>query len=106
MQAMKITSGILAVAAASGALLAATAPAHATDVLNPVNAKRIPVSILSEGSTSADNIQITGVDQTGVGSDGGSTEEYHHVSGCSDSRLWLRTSSTRTRSTTARTTAS
>ncbi|MEU9191491.1 hypothetical protein AB0D14_44930 [Streptomyces sp. NPDC048484] len=56
---MKITSRILAVAAVCGALLAATAPAHATDVLNLVNAKRIPVSVLSEGNTSADNIQIT-----------------------------------------------
>jgi hypothetical protein len=60
---MKITSRILAVAAMSGALLAATAPAHATDVLNLVNAKRIPVSVLSEGNTSADNIEVAGVQQ-------------------------------------------
>ncbi|WP_374777054.1 hypothetical protein OG756_34110 [Streptomyces sp. NBC_01310] len=65
---MKITSRILAVAAASGALLAATAPAHATDVLDVVNAKRIPVSVLSSGNTSADNIQVTNVEQEGVGS--------------------------------------
>ncbi|MEJ8667516.1 hypothetical protein WKI71_00055 [Streptomyces sp. MS1.AVA.1] len=63
---MKITSCILTVAAASCALLAATAPAHATDVLNLVNAKRIPLSVLSEGNTSADNIQITNVEQSGV----------------------------------------
>ncbi|MFD6875702.1 MULTISPECIES: hypothetical protein [unclassified Streptomyces] len=76
---MKITSGILAVAAASGALLAATAPAHANDVLNLVNVKRVPVSVLSEGNTSADNIQITSVEQTGHGSDDGEyPEEYHH----------------------------
>ncbi len=69
---MKITFGILAVAAASGALLTATAPAHAdTDVLNLVNAKRIPVSVLSEGHTSADNIQVTSVAQDGVGSEVG-----------------------------------
>jgi hypothetical protein len=75
---MKITSRILTVAAASGALLAATAPAHATDVLNLVNAKRIPVSVLSEGNTSADNIQITNVEQTGADSDGfDGFGEYH-----------------------------
>jgi hypothetical protein len=49
---MKISSSILTVAAAGGALFAATAPAHATDVLNLVNAKRIPVSVLSSGNTS------------------------------------------------------
>ncbi|MER5775447.1 hypothetical protein ABT144_14335 [Streptomyces sp. NPDC002039] len=66
---MKITSRVLAVAAASGALVAATAPAHAdTDVLNLVNAKRIPVSVLSSGNTSADNIQGTNVELEGVGS--------------------------------------
>ncbi|MEU9210658.1 hypothetical protein AB0D27_22565 [Streptomyces sp. NPDC048415] len=68
---MKITSCTLAVAAASGALLAATAPAHATDVLNLVNAKRIPVSVLSEGDTSADNIQVTSVEQDFSLIDGG-----------------------------------
>ncbi|MEV5593777.1 hypothetical protein [Streptomyces sp. NPDC052496] len=62
---MKITSCILAGAAASGALLAATAPAHATDVLNLVNAKRIPVSVVSAGNTSADNVQITSIKQSG-----------------------------------------
>ncbi|MDX3533986.1 hypothetical protein PV721_06320 [Streptomyces sp. MB09-01] len=76
---MKITSRILAVAAVSGAVLAATAPAHAdTDVLNLVNAKRVPVSVLSEGNTSADNIQITNVDQTGTGSDGFDGFGEHH----------------------------
>ncbi|MFJ9822023.1 hypothetical protein ACIRU3_43675 [Streptomyces sp. NPDC101151] len=64
---MKITSRILAVAAACGALLAATATARAAngaDVLNLVNAKRVPVSVLSEGNIGADNIQITDVGQT------------------------------------------
>lgn len=76
---MKITSRILAAAAVSGAVLAAAAPAHATDVLDLVNVKRVPVSVLTEGNTSADNIQITSVDQTGVGSDDGEfPEEYHH----------------------------
>ncbi|MCX4902757.1 hypothetical protein [Streptomyces sp. NBC_00878] len=60
---MKITSRILTVAAASGALLAVTAPAHATDILNLVNVKRVPVSVLSEGNTSADNIQVTSAQQ-------------------------------------------
>ncbi|CAL9327603.1 hypothetical protein SUDANB108_00004 [Streptomyces sp. enrichment culture] len=63
---MKITSRILTVAAASGTLLAATAPAHATDVLNLVNSKRIPVAALTTVETSADNIQISNVTQTGV----------------------------------------
>ncbi|MFI7235665.1 hypothetical protein [Streptomyces cyaneofuscatus] len=63
---MRITSGIITMAAASGALLAATAPAHATDVLNLVNAKRIPVSALSSSNTSADNIQVTNVEQEGA----------------------------------------
>lgn len=61
-------SRVFAVTAVGGALLAATAPAHATDVLNLVNAKRIPVSVLSEGNTSADNIQVSSVEQDGVGS--------------------------------------
>ncbi|MFE9368061.1 hypothetical protein ACFYNN_36035 [Streptomyces sp. NPDC006978] len=73
---MKITFRILAVAAVSGALLAATAPAYAdTDVLDLVNVKRVPVSVLSEGNTSADNIQITSVEQTGHGSDDGEYPE-------------------------------
>jgi hypothetical protein len=55
---MTIFSRIFAVAAASAALLTVTAPAHATDVLNLVNAKRVPVSVLSEGNTSADNVII------------------------------------------------
>ncbi|MEU3855717.1 hypothetical protein [Streptomyces sp. NPDC029554] len=65
-QAMKITSRILTIAAAGGTLLAATAPAHATDVLDLVNSKRIPVSVLSTGEASADNIQISNLTQTGV----------------------------------------
>ncbi|MFH9246689.1 hypothetical protein ACH4LK_14810 [Streptomyces lydicus] len=60
---MTITSRILAVAAMSGALLAASAPAHATDILNLVNVKRVPVSVLSEGNASADNIQVTSFQQ-------------------------------------------
>jgi hypothetical protein len=66
---MNTTSRILVVAATSGALLAVTAPAHATDALNLVNAKRVPVSVLNGTNTSADNIQITGIEQ---GEDGSS----------------------------------
>lgn len=59
-------------AAVSGVLLAATAPAYAdTDVLDLANVKRVPVSVLAEGNTSADNIHITSVEQTGLGSDEG-----------------------------------
>jgi hypothetical protein len=46
---MKTTPRILAVAAASGALLMATAPAHAadgSDALDLVSAKHVPVSVL------------------------------------------------------------
>ncbi|MFJ8405798.1 hypothetical protein ACIQ9K_35740 [Streptomyces microflavus] len=72
---MKITSGIITLAAASGALMAATAPAHATDVPNLVNAKRIPVSALSEGNTSADNIQPANAEEEGAGSTDGEVRE-------------------------------
>ncbi|MGW7435314.1 hypothetical protein [Streptomyces sp. NPDC054849] len=72
---MKITSRILAVAALSGALLAATAPAYADDILNLVSAKRVPVSVLSGGNTSADNIQVTSLEQIGLGSDDGEYPE-------------------------------
>ncbi|MFF0163688.1 hypothetical protein ACFYRY_40145 [Streptomyces sp. NPDC005263] len=60
---MKITSRILTVTAVGGALLAVTGPAHATDILNLVNAKRVPVSVLSEGNTRAHNVQVTSVQQ-------------------------------------------
>lgn len=59
-------------------MLAAAAPAYATDVLNLINAKRVPVPVPSEGNTSADNLQITNVDQMGTGSDGfDGFGEYH-----------------------------
>ncbi|MFF9089872.1 hypothetical protein ACF1BE_26310 [Streptomyces sp. NPDC014991] len=46
----------------SGALLAATAPAYAdTDILDLIDAKRVPVSALSEGNTSANNTEVAGV---------------------------------------------
>ncbi|OAQ28768.1 hypothetical protein K457DRAFT_138507 [Linnemannia elongata AG-77] len=35
-----------------------------TDILNLVNTKRKPVSTINSGSTSADNIQISSVDET------------------------------------------
>ncbi|MBN3928677.1 hypothetical protein IQ279_03285 [Streptomyces verrucosisporus] len=60
---MKITSRILAVAAASGALLATTASAHAADVLNIFNTKRLPVSVPSSGNTTADSISIADIKQ-------------------------------------------
>ncbi|MEV7401995.1 hypothetical protein AB0N93_16620 [Streptomyces sp. NPDC091267] len=54
-----------------GAALAVSSTAHAdtgVDILNVVNAKRIPVSALSSGSTSADNIQVDSVEQIDDGS--------------------------------------
>ncbi|MFD0386298.1 hypothetical protein ACFQ2B_39480 [Streptomyces stramineus] len=57
----------LGLAAATGILLAVTAPAHAADVLDLVNAKRIPVSVLSSGNTSADNINVVSVQPNSIG---------------------------------------
>ncbi|MEV4739806.1 hypothetical protein [Streptomyces sp. NPDC049555] len=61
-------SRTLVVASLSGALLAATAPAYAGDVLNLVNVKYFPVSVLSPGNNSADKVQIANVEQ-GAGVD-------------------------------------
>ncbi|MEV5241939.1 hypothetical protein AB0K89_22955 [Streptomyces cinnamoneus] len=71
---MNITSRILAVAAASGALLAATGSAHAADGLNLVNVKRVPGAVASAIDTSANNV-VTSIDHAGVGSDDGVEED-------------------------------
>lgn len=61
----------LATLALMGAALAVSSTAHAdtgADILNVVNAKRVPVSVLSGGNTSADDIQVDSVEQIGDGS--------------------------------------
>ncbi|MGK5640716.1 hypothetical protein ACSNOK_20725 [Streptomyces sp. URMC 126] len=61
---MKTTSRVLGTAALCGALLTATAPAYAADgpdVLDLVNVKRVPVSVLSQATTAADNILVSGI---------------------------------------------
>ncbi|MGK5641676.1 hypothetical protein ACSNOK_25650 [Streptomyces sp. URMC 126] len=49
---MKMISRVLTAATASIALLTATAPAHAADGLNPVNAKRVPMAAPSADDSS------------------------------------------------------
>lgn len=64
---MKMISRSLGVAAVTGILLAVTAPAHAADVLDLVNLKRVPVSVLSSGNTSADDINVVSIKPKDVG---------------------------------------
>lgn len=57
---MKNTKRAFTILGLAGAALTLSGTAHATDVLNLVNVKRVPVSVLSSGAATADNIPIVG----------------------------------------------